>query len=312
MLVKDPPVELAENLSMLGTTEYPLYVYRGAEEYTVFEGGIGASGPLLGEQLDALGIPSGQVARIVVTHAHPDHVMAVPAFRQMFPEAAVLASEAAAKTLAVEKVVAFFSKMDQMLCASLTEHGLIREQCGTVPGGDNRIVIDRALSEGDTVEVGPGTTFRVLETPGHSDCSLSFFEPAAGILIVSDATGYYMPQHGDWWPNYFTDYGKYVASMERLAGLGAEVLCLSHNGAIRGADAIAEYFRGAIDATRRYHQRIVDAFRAGKSVREISEELGKEIHEKTPLMPLDFFQKNCGILVKLSLKHEGIEPEKAN
>lgn len=311
MLVKDPPVELAEGLWMLGTGEYPLYVYRGGDEYTVFEGGIGASGSLLAEQLAAMKIDGEQVARIVVTHAHPDHVMAVPAFRKMFPKATVAASEAAAKTLSVEKVVAFFAKMDQMLCASLTEHGLIREQCGTVAAVENRIVVDRPLHEGDVVKVGSGKAFEVLETPGHSDCSLSFFEPTAGILVVSDATGYYMPQHDAWWPNYFTDYGKYVESIRRLAGLKAEVLCLSHNGAVRGAEEVAAYFRGAVDATRRYHQRIVEAFRAGTPVREIGETLGAEIHEKTPLMPLDFFQKNCGLLVKLSLKHEGIEPEKA-
>ncbi|NUQ66247.1 MAG: MBL fold metallo-hydrolase [Pirellulales bacterium] len=310
MLVKDPPVEITEGLWMLGTSEYPLYVYHGGGEYTIFEGGIGAVGPILAEQFEALGIAGQSVARIVVTHAHPDHVMAVPAFRQMFPQATVVASEIAAKTLAVEKAVAFFAKMDQMLAAALIEHGLIREQHRAVPPAENRIAVDRSLHEGDTLEVGAGKTFQVFETPGHSDCSLSFFEPVARILVVSDATGYYMPRHGAWWPNYFTDYGKYVASMERLAGLDAEILCLSHNGAVRGADEVAAYFRGAIEATRAYHQRILDEFRSGSPVRQIAETLGAEIHAKMPLMPLDFFQKNCGLLVKLSLAHKGIDANK--
>ena len=46
--------------------------------------------------------------------------------------------------------------------------------------------------------------------------------------------------------------------------------------------------------------------KAGKPVRQIAEELGAEIHRQTPLLPLDFFQKNCGLLVKQSLKHEGL------
>jgi hypothetical protein len=61
--------------------------------------------------------------------------------------------------------------------------------------------------------------------------------------------------------------------------------------------------------TKAYHARIVDAAKAGQTVREIAATLGAEVYEKTPLMPLDFFQKNCALLVKQSLKHEGIRAE---
>ena len=311
MLVKDPPVAIAENLWMLGTSEYPVYLLRAGDECTVFEGGIGAVGPLLGEQLAARSVDGREVARIVVTHAHPDHVMAVPAFRQLFPRAEVLASEVAAKTLAAEKAVAFFAKMDGMLHAALVERGLVGSQYRAVPPAENRIAVDRVLREGDRIEVAPGVAFQVLETPGHSDCSLSFWEPGSRVLVVSDATGFYLPEHGTWWPNYFTDYGKYLASIERLAALGAEVLCLSHNGAVRGADDVAAYFRDVLQATKQYHQRIVDEARSGKPVRQIAEELGEEVHRLVPLLPLDFFQKNCGLLVKLSLRHEGIALEES-
>ena len=93
------------------------------------------------------------------------------------------------------------------------------------------------------------------------------------------------------------------------AEIGAQVLCLSHNGAIRGAEEVAAYFRGAIAATEAYHAGIVDAARSGKSVREIAGSLGSDVYAKTQLMPLEFFQKNCGILVKNSLRHEGIETD---
>ena len=127
---------------------------------------------------------------------------------------------------------------------------------------------------------------------------------------VSDATGFYMPEHDCWWPNYFGGYGAYMASMRRLAGLGAEVLCLSHNAALKGAEAVKDYFDRAIAATEACHRRIVDEIKAGKPVRQLAEELGAEVYQKTQLLPLEFFQKNCGLLVKLSLKHEGIAPEK--
>jgi 2-aminobenzoylacetyl-CoA thioesterase len=223
----------------------------------------------------------------------------------MFPGVSVAASAIAAKTLGAEKAIAFFCQVDEALTASLLKRGLIHESHRPQPLAEKRIAVDRLLKEGDVIAV-EDLAFGVLETPGHSECSLSFYEPNHKILLISDATGYYMPEEQGWWPNYFTGYREYMDSMRRLAGLDAEVVCLSHNGAIRGADDVRAYLAGAMAATEAYHQRIVAEARAGKPGRQIGEELGVEIHGKTPVLPLDFFQKNCGLLVKQSLKSEGI------
>ncbi len=310
MLVKGAPVEVTANLWMLGTSEYPLFLFKGESEGAIFEGGTGAMGPLVLEQMGKLGIGADFVKQLVVTHAHPDHVMAVPALREAFGGATVLASEAAAKALGSEKAISFFCKIDGALTESLTKAGLVTDEHRPAPLAEQKIAVDRTIKEGDTVTVGAEGSFAVLETPGHSDCSLSFHEAARGILIISDATGYYMPEHGYWWPNYFTGYEAYVKSMESLAALGAEILCLSHNAVVTGAGDVAEYFRGAISATKDYHKRIVDEAKAGKSTREIAGALGSEVYEKTQLLPLEFFQKNCSLLVKQSLRHEGINTEK--
>ena len=70
---------------------------------------------------------------------------------------------------------------------------------------------------------------------------------------------------------------------------------------------VAAYFAGVIAATEAYHARIIEEIKGGKPFRELAEQLGSEIHAKTGLLPVDFFQKNCGLLVKHSMKHEGIE-----
>jgi glyoxylase-like metal-dependent hydrolase (beta-lactamase superfamily II) len=309
MLVKNPPVAILDNLWMLGTNEYPLFLVKGDRESAVFEGGVGAMGKVLREQLERLAIAGESVKQVVVTHAHPDHVMAIPMLRSMFPGVCVLASAVAAQTLAAEKAIAAFCDIDQALTGSLLGSGTIRDEHRPEPLAEKKIAVDRVLKEGDVVTVGD-FSFRVLETPGHSDCSLSFHEPAAGVLIISDATGFYMPEENAWWPCYFADYGKYLASIRRLADLGAEVLCLSHNAAIRGRDEVAAYFRDCLAATEAYHNRICERVRAGAPVRQLAEELGNEIHAKTPLLPPVFFQKNCGILIKQSLRHEKIAVDK--
>ncbi|MHB8900952.1 MAG: MBL fold metallo-hydrolase [Thermoguttaceae bacterium] len=305
MLVTGPPKDIVSGLVMLGTDEYPIYVFRDGDEAAMFEGGTGAMGPLVRDQLAALAIDTAAIRQLVVTHAHPDHVMAVPMLRDLFPGVSVAVSAIGARTLESEKAVSFFCQVDQALTGAMLEAGRITEQHRPAPLAEMKIAFDRTLKEGDTIEVGTAA-FDVLETPGHSECSLSFYEPRRGILIISDATGYYMPQHQDWWPNYFSGYGPYVDSIRRLATLGAETLCLSHNGAIQGKDDVAAYFAGTLAATENYHARIVDQVKAGRPFRELAEQLGTEIHAKTGLLPVDFFQKNCGLLVKHSMKHEGI------
>ena len=110
---------------MLGTTAYPMYLIRGGREGAIVEGGISALGPLLQAQLQQLGVGPEYVRQAVITHAHPDHVMAVPALREMFPGLSILASAAAAATLNAEKAVAFFRKIDATLTNVLQQSGAI-------------------------------------------------------------------------------------------------------------------------------------------------------------------------------------------
>ncbi len=309
MLVQNPPVRIADHLWMLGTNEYPLYLVQGESEAAVFEGGVGPMGPLVFEQTEKLGIARDSIRQLVVPHAHPDHVMAVPLFREMLPEITVVASEPAAGALANEKAISFFLKIDEALTASLLKAGLITEAHRPKPLAEKKIAVDRVVKEGDAINV-DGFSFHVLQTPGHSDCGLSFHEPERRILLVSDAAGYYMPEHDAWWPDYFTGYDAYLQSIERLAALDAEILCLGHNGAVQGAEAVRSHFVRSTEAAKQYHRRIVEEVKSGKSVRQLAEQLGSEVYQKKPLLPLDFFQKNCNLLVKQSLGHEGISVEK--
>ncbi len=307
MLIARSPEAITDNVLVLGPIEYPMYLVRDAHEALVFEGGVGACGPVFEEHWAQLGLARDSVRQIVVTHAHPDHVMAVPALRVLFPGAKVLASAPAAAVMANEKAVGFFCKMDGIVTDWLLKSGAIQEQHRPAALSERKIPVDVVLQEGDTVAVG-GLRFEVLATPGHSDCHLSFFEPARKLLVASDATGFYMPQLGEvWWPGYFVDYGQYMSSLRRLAALNADVLCLSHNAVVTGAAAVQSYFAGAIAATEAYHRRIVEDVKAGKGVRELADELGAEAHSQAGRLPLDFFQKSCQLLVKNSLRHEGME-----
>jgi glyoxylase-like metal-dependent hydrolase (beta-lactamase superfamily II) len=307
MLITTSPTVITDNLLVLGPIQYPIYFVRSGGEAAIFEGGVGACGPVVEGHVAQLGLSRDSVKQIVVTHGHPDHVMAVPTFRRLFPQARVLASPQAAAVMVNEKAVGFFSKMDGALTQWLLSQGAITEQQRPTPLAEFKIPVDATIKEGDTVTVGD-LRFGVLATPGHSECQLAFYEPKAGLLIASDATGFFMPEYDQtWWPNYFTDYGQYMNSIRKLAALDARVLCLSHNAVVTGAEAVKSYFARVIAATEAYHQRIVAAVKSGTPVKTLAEQLGAEAHARGGRLALDFFQKSCASLIKLSLKHEGIE-----
>ena len=304
MLINTPPATITDSLVMLGTNEYPMYLATGAEQSVLFEGGIGAMGPVVAEQVASLGIDAASVTAIVVPHAHPDHVMAVPKLREIFPNASVYASAVAAGVMAAEKAIAFFSKIDQALTASLLEMGSINESHKPQPLAETTIGVDTTLADGDTLG-----SFTVIDTHGHSDCGLSFHDPATGVLVVSDATPYYFIEADLYWPCYFTSYTQYVGAMRRLESLDAEVLCLGHNTAVTGTADIRAFFDAAIAATETYHRRIVEEIGGGRNPAELANQLGEEIHAKTQLLPVQFFQKNCALLVKQSMKHAGLSAD---
>jgi 2-aminobenzoylacetyl-CoA thioesterase len=303
MLIQNTPADLGSGIYMLGTPAYPLYLACGPTEGVIIEGGISAVGPLVAEQLRQLGIGSGYVRQAVITHAHPDHVMAIPRLRELFPGLTVVASAAAAAALGSEKAIDFFRKVDGALTEALCKNGTLASAPAAPALPESRIAVDQVVREGDVVTLAQ-RAWNVLETPGHSDCSISLYDPAEGVLVISDAAGYYMPATNTWWPNYFSSYAAYLHSLERLAQLDARLLCLSHNAAVQGCEDIKAFFAGALAATRLYHERIIAETKAGKPMRQLAEELGAEIHPRTPMLPLDFFQKNCGLMVKQSLKHE--------
>ncbi|MHC4633460.1 MAG: hypothetical protein ACYS9C_19615 [Planctomycetota bacterium] len=82
--------------------------------------------------------------------------------------------------------------------------------------------------------------------------------------------------------------------MRRLADIDAKVLCLSHNGVIKGSDEVRTYFDDAIATTEAYHERILTEIETGKSPEELAGQLGAEVY---------FFQKNCALLVKHSMEY---------
>ncbi|HEY3080348.1 MAG TPA: MBL fold metallo-hydrolase [Chloroflexota bacterium] len=178
--------------------------------------------------------------QIVVTHAHPDH----------FGAAAELVRRSGARVVGdgAESIAGYPASMaarQRFRLGCFAEAGVPEEitsgwraRGNSWPFADEPVRFDRALAEGDDVAMG-GAAWRVVSTPGHDSTSISLYEPDGRLLITGDivvgnggasVTLHPLPRPARWLLDIFD-------SLEKLAGLDAEVAYPGHGPLLTGARA---------------------------------------------------------------------------
>ena len=102
-------------------------------------------------------------AALILTHAHADHMMGLPALRKVFPEMKLYAARAEMPLLASPT-----RNLSLMFFKPLR----IKE-------------VDRELEQGDRVSLGD-IDLRVIETPGHTPGGICLYDEAGGNLFSGD------------------------------------------------------------------------------------------------------------------------------
>ena len=159
---------------------------------------------------------------IVVTHIHLDHAGAAGTLAQRFPGAMV----------AVHGVGAPHLADPSKLWASATR--IYGDDMDRLWGGIDPLPEDQlhVLDDGDVIDLG-GRTLTAVDTPGHARHHHAFLDDATGIVFTGDALGVRLPDVGiarPATPPPEFDLEDAIASVERIRGLGARALWLTHFG----------------------------------------------------------------------------------
>lgn len=143
----------------------------------------------LKEQLDGLGLTLRDIARVVITHVHPDHYGLAGLIKQASPTR--FAFHLWEKALIEERYIEFAqlqNKMGKFLC----RHGVPRQQAGpleiaSMPALDFVTVAwpDEVLYGGEIISIGD-FQLEVLWTPGHSPGHVCLYEPSKKLLFSGD------------------------------------------------------------------------------------------------------------------------------
>jgi glyoxylase-like metal-dependent hydrolase (beta-lactamase superfamily II) len=239
MRVREPG-RVMEGLWFLGREESGVYVLQGSRDAMMISGGMSYIVPDVMQQMEELGIDRERISRLLILHAHFDHVGIVPFVKRTLGRVEVSASARAWELLRTPKVLHTINEFGRSVAARMGREEVYRthdlDWRDDITGG--------TVGEGDRIDLG-GLDVRIMETPGHSSCSISAYAPQMQALFPSDAGG--IPFKDIIVTSGNSDYTQFQRSLERMRDLPVAVLCADHYGYVCGGEA-AGYIGRAVEA----------------------------------------------------------------
>lgn len=289
------PIAITPNFYRLGTAAFPAFLSTG-KAGMIIEGGTGPTSEMIVEQIKSLGVDMKKIEYILLTHTHADHIGALPHLKRRWPHLKIVASGPGAKILNTRELYNEFLLVDLGLAQLMRAKSEIDE---IPPTPENyRFEVDLVVAGGDTIDLGNGVIWEIIETPGHSPCHISAYERTGKTLMVGDATGFYVPEKDVFWPNYFISLKSYLESIRKLAAFPAERAVLSHNAVVEGD--VHRYFESAMVATRAYHENILKQLNHGNSAEGIALEGAQFVSSLTDIQPFKVMYDLCKLMINRS------------
>lgn len=171
-------------------------------------------------------LDGGELDAVLLSHSHYDHVAGLPLLRKRFPHAKVYASQRAKEILTKPSALATIKRLS----------GEAAEAAG-IPFDENysdsSLSVDIGLKDGDKIQIG-GFQVEVLETIGHTKCSISYIVDEE-LMLCSETVGVLGPQK-QYMPSFLVDYLEMERSISRSSRIPVRQIILNHYGLVLEAD----------------------------------------------------------------------------
>lgn len=212
--------KVAAGLYRVRTRGGRAYVAVDGRDVTIIDVGAPGSGPILARALNDLGLTMDDVRQVVLTHAHLDHVGALPEVQAMCSAPIAIhvgdAPEVGAGSLRNPFVHPGIARVTDPIVRILD------------PGPSR---VDIGLVDGDRFPVFGG--MQVVHMPGHTPGSAAFLFTERGIVLTGDAVQH---RFGELLPpsrTFTRSMDDAIDSIARLATFDFEMIAFSHFRPVR-------------------------------------------------------------------------------
>ncbi len=265
----------------------------GGEKTALLDCGMAYCGLRLVKNLKEA-LSGKQLDYVILSHSHYDHIGALPYVKTAYPNAIVLGAAHAAKILPKSGA--------RELMKELGEKAKEQYDPGSsVEISTDFLSIDQVIGEGDEISLG-NRAFTVLETKGHTDCSLSFLLKPDSILFTSESTG--ILERLDYvHAPILKSYEDAIKSLEKCKKCKARRIVLPHFGLLPEEfnETYWELYEKELDSERADVAQLV---KKGMSEEEIVQEFTHQhwTRAKSEEQPYEAFALNSRYIVKSLLK----------
>ena len=291
-MIIDQPGNVTERILLLGQKASCVYLLKGNSEYAILGGGMTYIVPDVIRQLQEFNIEEKKIKQMVILHSHFDHCGIVPFFKNRWPWIKITASARAKELLDRPNVMESISSLNEIL---LAEHGL-EEQAETLGLGFGKIDVEDIVGEGDVISCGD-LSMEVIDTPGHSSCSIAVYFPQEKAMFGSDAGG--VPFKDKVFTSANSNFDKYQDSLEKMAGYEIDVYLAEHFGARTGDDGRG-YLKQSINAAKETRGILEASYGKTKDVQKSTQEITDRFMKWIPdgFMPRDIIAMVIGQMLK--------------
>ncbi len=278
------PGKVKDHLWLLGHETSGVYLLEGREGSIIISGGVSCIVPAILHQIEAYGIDIAQVNKILILHAHFDHVGIVPYLKRSQPDIEIYASKRAWEILSMPKAIDTINTFNR----AVTEQMGMVEACAAYDLDWRDDISGKGLSEGDEIDLGD-VKLQIFETPGHSSCAISAYEPKFKALFPTDSGGIPFKQTVVTSGN--SNFTKFQKSLEKLNHLEVAVYCADHYGYVVGEEASA-FIGRSIQAAEDHRKMMEEAYHRTKDIDKATQELVASFYESCQdyFLPREIFE----------------------
>lgn len=214
----------------------------------------------------------GPMRRIILTQSHADHFGGVPAFREEMTE--IIAGRGFVENAAdMRDLMPFFGPRTRRIWGAMIQR---KAGSGGAPPMPPEVVPDRLVSDRHEFEQG-GRRFVLLATPdGETTDGICVWMPDEGVLFTGNLFGPMfrsMPFLNTLRGDKPRSVRSYLASLQAVRALGAELLVTGHGEPIVGAANIRADLDRMHDAVAWVRDATLAGMKAGKDVHSLMREV---------------------------------------